>query len=643
MYNVGIAAGNTVQSIDFSGAGSIVMTDPILNPTAPITTSVAALQLETVGVGVNYTGPTNLTVNSIAGTTNFAGQAGAVVLKAGGSLATVMSSQGTNVGLLAIAGSGTITGTVNNINQIQVNGIGGTTAEFQKNVSVASVLFGNGGTADFKGSLNTDPTGNINFGTNPNGGILQFSGTDPNGYELSSVIENGGNGTLNVFTNLKAIEPSIGTIKTIAIGQTSAPNTLTVDVTKGVLNLLQSTDSTITFNNAASKLALTTSINQQVTFNNSFPGVAGGGGIVVLDSQNGAILEIQSFSGTQTLGTSAAPLDQIYVTGNVGVIGTSTNKLDVSNAKNLTIAAGGIFADASPNITSALIPQIFIGDPSGPGVYALDAVNGNFPFAAPGLAFKNDSSVLKLMTSAGSGTSTIQLTGDITPPNPNTAIVEINAKNAGSTLVIDGTSNGYSIGTLALPMSKIKFTGDGTIEVTAISTPAIEVSVSKLAIAEVNSDVFFTGPATLAGVQINGDIDFQGNAANVVLASDTANNLPALISGNITSTGTQNGTIEFMDDGTIGTVDSNGVSTNTITNIAMLKAGADNSTVTINSGGDMSIGEIQGTGTGDIVFTQTTNLTGGINLTGGTAVNLTFTGPSSISGALGSSASKVGI
>ena len=246
------------------------------------------------------------------------------------------------------------------------------------------------------------------------------------------------------------------------------------------------------------------------------------------------------------------------------------------------------------------------------------------------------------MTSAATGiTSTIQLTGDITPPNPNTAIVEINAKNAGSTLVIDGTSNGYSIGTLALPMSKIKFTGDGTIEVTAISTSAIEVSVSKLAIAEVDSDVFFTGPATLAGVQINGDIDFQGNAANVVLASDTANNLPALISGNITSTGTQNGTIEFMDDGTIGTVDSNGVSTNTITNIAMLKAGADNSTVTVNSGGNISIGEIQGTGTGTIVFTQPTNLTGGINLTSGSAVNLTFDNGGSISNDVGTG-SEVG-
>ncbi|MFV9842745.1 MAG: hypothetical protein AB8U14_05715 [Rickettsia aeschlimannii] len=77
-------------------------------------------------------------------------------------------------------------------------------------------------------------------------------------------------------------------------------------------------------------------------------------------------------------------------------------------------------------------------------------------------------------------------------------------------------------------------------------------------------------------------------------------------------------------------------------NLAMLKAGADNSTVTINAGGNMSIAEIQGTGTGNIVFTQATNLTGGINITGGKAVDLMFTGPSSVSGAIGSSTSKVG-
>ncbi|CAK6509428.1 hypothetical protein [Rickettsia helvetica] len=55
----------------------------------------------------------------------------------------------------------------------------------------------------------------------------------------------------------------------------------------------------------------------------------------------------------------------------------------------------------------------------------------------------------------------------------------------------------------------------------------------------------------------------------------------------------------------------------------MLQAGANNSTVTINAGGNMSITEIQGTGTGDIVFTQATNLTSNINQTGGKAANLT--------------------
>ncbi|WP_225981270.1 hypothetical protein [Rickettsia japonica] len=126
----------------------------------------------------------------------------------------------------------------------------------------------------------------------------------------------------------------------------------------------------------------------------------------------------------------------------------------------------------------------------------------------------------------------------------------------------------------------------------------------------------------------------QNNAGTAIFASDIENNITSAITGNITSTGGTNGTI--------GTVDGNGNSTNTITNLAMLKADVDNNTVTINAGGNMSIAEIQGTGTGNIVFTQVTNLTGGINITCGKAVDLMFTGPSSVSGAIGSSTSKVG-
>ncbi|WP_412707692.1 hypothetical protein [Candidatus Rickettsia kedanie] len=71
----------------------------------------------------------------------------------------------------------------------------------------------------------------------------------------------------------------------------------------------------------------------------------------------------------------------------------------------------------------------------------------------------------------------------------------------------------------------------------------------------------------------------------------------------------------------------------------MLKTGTDKSTVTINAGGNMSIAEIQGVGTGTIEFTQPTSLAGTIT---GNGVNLMFTGPSSVSVAIGSSTSKVG-
>ncbi|WP_017208667.1 hypothetical protein [Rickettsia australis] len=88
----------------------------------------------------------------------------------------------------------------------------------------------------------------------------------------------------------------------------------------------------------------------------------------------------------------------------------------------------------------------------------------------------------------------------------------------------------------------------------------------------------------------------------------------------------------------IGMVNSNGNSTNTITNLKILKAGADKSTVTINVGGNMSIAKIQGVGTGTIELTQPTSLVGTIT---GNGVNLMFTGPSSVSVAIGSSTSKV--
>ncbi|WP_227779942.1 hypothetical protein [Rickettsia sp. Tenjiku01] len=270
----------------------------------------------------------------------------------------------------------------------------------------------------------------------------------------------------------------------------------------------------------------------------------------------------------------------------------------MSNTAVLNIAAGGVFADAS--LTSAKIAKINIGEVNvGPAVYALDALNGDFPLDAPGVTFVNPASVLKLMTTVASGkNSTIELTGNIEPVVPNTGVVEINARNANTKLTIDGMANKYAIGTKANPVSKVQLTGHGILVITALNTPNIDVSVAKVAIgSKFGSNVFFSTPSGpinsgLGAVKIDGNMNFQNNAGTVaIFASDIANNITSAITGNITSTGGTNGTI--------GTVDGNGNSTNTITNLAMLKVGVDNSTVTISAGGNMSIAEIQGTGAGN--------------------------------------------
>ncbi|MFQ3886744.1 MAG: hypothetical protein AB8U88_03890 [Rickettsia conorii subsp. raoultii] len=429
----------------------------------------------------------------ITGKTDFKGSAGTVNVNDTGTLAAVTSSVATN-GNLVFLGGGNVTGVINNIGTITVNAAGNKTVIFQKSVSATSLTLGNNAVADLQDSLTT--SGNVDF---TNGGVLEFSGANPAGYLLNSQIKNGNTGTLNVYTTgttLTATDSSIGTVNTINIGQGNAVAAFTIDVSNKALTL----GSAINLNNTKSIFGLTTSKNQQVTFMNSVDGFAGGGGSVNLSSTsstipNNNVLTLQGNLGNETLGTKANPLAVINVSGNVGVVGTNatlgTNGLDVSNTAVLNIAAGGVFADAS--LTSAKIAKINIGEVNaGPAVYVLDALNGDFPLDAPGVTFVNPASVLKLMTTvASSKNSTIELTGNIEPVVPNTGVVEINARNANTKLTIDGMANKYAIGTKANPVSKVQLTGHGTLVITALNTPNIDVSVAKVAIGSSWSKCFF--------------------------------------------------------------------------------------------------------------------------------------------------------
>ncbi|WP_341792055.1 hypothetical protein [Rickettsia endosymbiont of Gonocerus acuteangulatus] len=372
--------GNLLNQIVPSGTGDVTIT-PDINTVKPLLTGlVGQLILGNVNTGINFAVATNLTVNNVTGTTDFKGQTGALILTDGGSLAAVTNSQAAACTLVT-AVNGTITGPISNINEVQVNGVADTTVEFQQDISTVILTLNNGGTADLKGSLTT--TNDVEF--NNGGGILQFSGTNPAGYSFNSAVTNGQNGTLNAYTNLTSTDASIGTIKTINIGQAAAPTTLTIAVNQPALSLLAA-GCAINFNDPSSTLYIQPSQAQTITFNGNLDGTAGGGGILNFDATNGA-LTLQGATGAETVGATN-PLISINLEGaNTVTLLGGANQLSFTNgAAALTIGGGTTFADQS--VTSASIPSITIGTVAGVGTYELDAVNGNFNLT-PGVTFGN--------------------------------------------------------------------------------------------------------------------------------------------------------------------------------------------------------------------------------------------------------------
>ena len=148
------------------------------------------------------------------------------------------------------------------------------------------------------------------------------------------------------------------------------------------------------------------------------------------------------------------------------------------------------------------------------------------------------------------------------------------------------------------------------------------MNVNDIELDEVNANILFNKNATYTATgNINGNVDFQGNAGVINL------NDGIKIDGIVTSTGNVNGTLDFKGAGEV---------TGLITNIAMLKAGAGD--VSLSAGGNYSITEIQGNGNNDLTFGANSNLTTELTRPGGQAVNLVFINGGSVSGSVGSNA-----
>lgn len=633
-----VAAGGGRFKGNVTGSGSVGVNGDFTGNVSTSATIAGDDFTGNVGTTVTFKGEGTLTTGSVGDLTDFAGNAGTVNVKDTGTLAGVTSSAGNFIGNLNFDGAANVTEGVSNIGAITLNGANGKIVNFQRDVSAASLSFTDAGTANLLGSLTT--IGGVDFGVS--GGTLEFSGlvgdANPDNYTFNSIIANGDTGILAVNTTLIATKPDIGKVKTINIGNAK---TFTVDASAGAVNLLQAAGSTITFGDANSVFRLTTNTAQTVTFNNSLNGGADNTGIVNLNG-NGNTLTLAGNTGTETLG-GTNKLAELNVSGTVTISGADT-KLDVSNIAVLNLAPAAVFTDKS--LTSATINEINIGvaGVNGKATYVLDVVNSrrtllggpNFTLNASGVNFANPDSVLRLQSTAPAGViSTISLKGDLASA-AGTGIVELNSVNKGANLII--YSQEKSFGTALKPLKQLIFSGQGAIVTAAKTfTPEILLNVAVGAADYVTSNITYATNTKFEVGNVTGNIDFANQAGTTIFDSTLlgAEEI-AQITGNITSTGGSNGTVEFVDNGIIGTVGAT-----TITNLKMLKAGADNSTVTINSGGNMSIDEIQGTGTGTIVFAANTDLKGGVNITGGKAVNLTFTNGGTISGDVGTGA-KIG-
>ncbi|HJD59543.1 MAG TPA: autotransporter domain-containing protein [Rickettsia endosymbiont of Omalisus fontisbellaquei] len=561
---------------------------------------------------VNYEADGTLAPEGITGNVDFKGTNGTFNVNAGFAIDGAVLSTGGVGGILSFKGDGDVRQNIgvdakNSPALIIVQGDDTTNVSLVDNVFVGGINFTNGGKLQLSKNLAAK---NIDFGAK--GGTLELDGKGQ--YIFNAVIANGQTGVLNVLTTLTATDASVGTLKTINIGDANAGQNFLIEVNNGNLALLSSPNSSINFGNANSQLTLTAPVDQTVTFANSLKG----GGIVFLNG-NGHNLVIDGDKGV-TLGSKGNELDALNIKGNV----TITNNLDTHNINQLNIQKEAVFTDQS--LTSAKIAEINIGELAGAATYSLDAVNGDFELNTGGMIFVHEDSALDLKNSSNANDHTITLTGPLDSGHDKSGIIKLTTGD--KNLIIDNNGNDdNTLGTKNHRLKELDFvsTGNGTINLQAeIHVENIILDIHAITLKKVKANIRFEDDTIYTATgDIEGDvIDFQGKAGIINIADNIK------IDSKVTSTGDMNGELNFEGAGEV---------TKLITNIKMLKAGSGN--VSLSAGGDYSIGEIQGNGNNNLTFGANSRLTTTyINKTGGQAVNLIFNDGGSVRNAVGSNA-----
>ena len=577
----------------FTGASTV--TDNIGNTAALAELSVGAGLLQVQG-GVVKANAINLTDNASAVTfTNPVTVTGAID-----------NTGNVNNGVVTFTGNSTVTGS-----------IGGTEA-------FATVNVGAGITLQAGGSLGAN---NIDFGA---GSTLEFNGLANKVYGLVGTIANGNNATLNINAagTVAANDASIGTVAQINIqdNKSFAINAKNADV--DILNA-----QAINFKGANSRLVLvnaSTTDDRVITLKNHLPGLANGGGELIISSTT-RFITLQGDGGAKTIGTAGNALASLSVFGNVELNDIDATNVPVFNILGLTsfVDVGGVTNQINViNIGAAGVGPTGGAIAAAAGSYTIDANGGNVGILANGqtINFAHEDATLVLQNSAA-GNGTITLNAVLDPLAPNKGKLAVDSGVAGGKVILASVGNA-TYGTAVNKLKELEFRGNGTFQIdTDIFANDLESSVPAITYnKDINSNLSFGAATALTqNGNINGNVDFNNQAAVITLGANKN------ITGSVTSSNGVNGTIIATGASII-----NGP----ITNIAMLKVGA--GAVSITQGGNTSITEIQGNGTALLTLPANFNLTGSINKTGGQALKLNFTNGGSVSGVTGTAANSVG-
>ncbi|MCZ6886844.1 MAG: autotransporter outer membrane beta-barrel domain-containing protein [Rickettsia endosymbiont of Ixodes persulcatus] len=583
--NIGNANNGVVT---FNGASTV--TGNIGNTAAFATMNVGAGLVQLEG-GVVKANAINLTDNASALTfTNPVIVTGAID-----------NTDNANNGVVTFTSNSTVTGSIGNT------------------AALATVNVGAGATLQAGGSLAAN---NIDFGVG--GGTLEFNGPAGPTYNLTGVIANGNNGTLNInAATVVANDASIGEVAQIDIqnGKNFGINAKSADV-----NLLNG--QVISFKGANSGLLLlnnSTTDDRVITLKNDLPTFATGGGKLTLIAKT-KLITLQGDGGAKAIGTGGNELGSLNIFGNVAF-----NNIDTTNVIEFNILSSTKFVDVG-GITNQ-INRINIGAANalvvaGAGSYTIDTEGANaINILANGqtINFAHEDAELVLQNSAaGNGMITLNAVLDPLAPNKGKLIVDSGA--AGGKIIL-ASVGGATYGTAINRLKKLEFKGNGTCQIdTDIFANDLKLSVPAITYnKDINSNLTFGANTALTQKgNINGNVDFNNQAAVITLGAGKN------INGSVISSNGVNGTIIASGASTIK---------GAITNLAMLKVGVGN--VTITTGGNTSINEIQGNGTRMLTM-PAINLTGGINKTGGQALKLNFTGGGSVSDVVGNANNPVG-